>query len=332
MKDGNVSPKVGLTRRDLLATATGSLALATMAGTALADQPPAISTPRRVLRVAHLTDAHVKPQGVAESGLRACLRHVHALDPQPDLIMTGGDAIMSSLGATEEKTEAQWAVWRRVWAEENRLPVEHCIGNHDCWGWQRSKAGTTGDEPLYGKKWAMKELGLERPYRSFDRAGWHFVVLDSVRERGDGGYQPLLEEDQFAWFEADLAATPATTPILILSHVPIVSVGPFYFTEKIVEDYQFKLIGALLHQDTQRLVELLHRHANVRLCLSGHVHLRDRIVYNGITYVSNGAVSGSWWHGTYRQTPPGYGLVDLFDDGTFDERYVTYDAPSDSAS
>lgn len=325
-----------LKRRDVLAAVAGGAGLLALSSRGAANPAPSANTVaterQRVLRLAHLTDIHVKPTGVAESGLRACLRQVNAMDPVPDLILNGGDAIMDALGATPEKTQSQWDLWHRVWAEENKLPVEHCIGNHDIWGWQRSKAGATGEEPLYGKKWALKEYGLDMPYRSFDRAGWHFIVLDSVRERGDEGYQPLLEEDQFAWLESDLAATSPDVPIVILSHVPILSVGPFYFSEKIVVDYQFKLIGALMHQDTQRIIALLNKHGNVRLCLSGHVHLRDRVEYNGISYVCNGAVSGSWWHGTYRQTPPGYGVVDLYSDGSFDERYVTYDAPSDSAS
>lgn len=322
----------GLSRRAVLAGAA-TLGAVGVLGNAAAEPAPAAATgPKRVLRLAHLTDIHIKTKGVAESGLRACLRHVRALDPVPDMILNGGDAIMDALAASPEATQAQWDLWHRVWAEENTLPVVHCIGNHDIWGWQRSKAGATGEEPLYGKKWPVKELGLTAPHHSFDRAGWHFVVLDSVRERGDEGYQPLLEEDQFAWLEGDLAATPRETPVVILSHVPILSVGPFYFSEKIVENYQFKLIGALMHQDTQRLVKLLGKHPNVRLCLSGHVHLRDRVEYNGVTYVCNGAVCGAWWKGAYRQTPPGYGVVDLFDDGSFDERYVTYDAPSDAAS
>jgi len=137
-------------------------------------------------------------------------------------------------------------------------------------------------------------------------------------------YLPMLDEVQFDWLKSELDATPAQTPILILSHVPIISVGPFFFYDDIVENYQFRLAGALMHQDTHRLKGLLEQYSNVRLCLSGHVHLLDRVEYNGITYISNGSVSGSWWHGDYKQTPPGYGLVHLFDDGSFEADYIQY--------
>jgi len=48
--------------------------------------------------------------------------------------------------------------------------------------------------------------------------------------------------------------------------------------------------------------------------------LRDRIEYNGVTYLCNGAVSGNWWRGAYQECEPGYALLDLYDDGTFEHR------------
>ncbi len=277
-----------------------------------------------VLAFAHLTDIHVKPEGKAPNGMRACLRHAQSHPWKPEFILQGGDCIMSALGATEERTRIQFDLWTEILSEELRLPIHHCIGNHDCWGWQRSKAGTTGDEPLYGKKWVLGVHGMRSPWYSFSRAGWKFIVLDSVQERGDGGYKPMLDDAQFEWLEGELESG-RDEHVLILSHVPILGVGPLFFYDDIVENYQFKVAGALMHQDTKRITGLLYRHKNVRLCLSGHVHLRDRVEYNGIPYVCNGAASGSWWHGTYKETPPGYGIVRLYADGTFENEYVTYD-------
>ena len=281
--------------------------------------------PKPVLRVAHVTDIHVKPTGKGPAGMRACLRHVHALDPKPDLILNGGDCIMDALGATAAATQAQWDLWKAILTAECRIPMEHCIGNHDIWGWQKPKSGATGAEPLYGKAWALKELALAAPYRAFDRAGWRFIVIDSVQDRGDGGYKPMLDEPQFEWLSARLAETPATMPVLILSHVPFVSVGPFYFTPNIVKDYKFLVPGALLHQDSVRIKDLLVKHPQVKLCLSGHTHLADRVEYAGLTFINNGAVSGSWWHGPVQETKPGYGVLDLYADGTFDHKYLTYE-------
>ena len=71
----------------------------------------------------------------------------------------------------------------------------------------------------------------------------------------------------------------------------------------------------------------------VKLCLSGHVHLNDRVEMGvpgapadgaKVTYICDGAVCGSWWDGRKAQCDEGYGVVDLYDDGTFEHRYVAY--------
>lgn len=317
-----------LKRRDWMKGAVAAAMGAAVGQQAVAEESPLekpVSAERKpVLTLAHLTDIHVKPEGKGPNGMRACLRHVHQMQPKPDLIVNGGDAIMSALGASEARAGEQFALWQKILEEECSLPIVHCIGNHDCWGWQRSRAGTTGEEIKYGKTWVMEVHEMERPYYRFDRAGWRLIVLDSVQERGDGGYLPMLDEAQFEWLKGELDSTPTQTPVLILSHVPIISVGPFFFYDDIVQNYQFRIAGALMHQDTKRIKDLLDQYPSVKLCLSGHVHLRDRVEYNRITYISNGSVSGSWWHGTYKETPPGYGVVRLFGDGSFGADYVDY--------
>jgi hypothetical protein len=50
----------------------------------------------------------------------------------------------------------------------------------------------------------------------------------------------------------------------------------------------------------------------------------DRAEYNGVTYICDGAVCGAWWKGNHAECDEGYGVFDLFDDGTFAHRYITY--------
>ena len=38
----------------------------------------------------------------------------------------------------------------------------------------------------------------------------------------------------------------------------------------------------------------------------------------------DGAVSGNWWKGHFHEFAEGYGVFDLFPDGTFEHQYVTY--------
>ncbi len=79
-----------------------------------------------------------------------------------------------------------------------------------------------------------------------------------------------------------------------------------------------------MHLDAAAITDLFADNPNVKLCLSGHIHLRDVVQYNGVTYICNGAVSGNWWKGSYKQTQPGFGVIDLFEDGTFSHQYLPY--------
>jgi len=315
------------TRREMLKLSGAVIAGTTLAawpasGEAMASKRKSPRRAKRVLRIAHLTDIHVQPERQAQRWLRVCLRHVHALRDKPDVIFNSGDAIMDSLAADAERTRTLWTLFKKVLDEECSLPVEHCIGNHDVWGWDKKK-GASPSEPLYGKKWAMQALGLATPYRSFDRAGWHFVVLDSTHWHDEKDYTARLDEEQFEWLKADLEAVEPERPVLVLSHIPILSASVF-FDGKNEKTGDWVVPGRWMHIDARRIKDLFVRHANVRVCLSGHVHLLDRVDYNGVTYLCNGAVCGRWWKGTYRDCPPGYALVNLYSDGSFDREYILY--------
>ncbi|HEY0007665.1 MAG TPA: hypothetical protein VGB55_02980, partial [Tepidisphaeraceae bacterium] len=61
------------------------------------------------------------------------------------------------------------------------------------------------------------------------------------------------------------------------------------------------------------------------LCISGHVHQVERLQMHGVHYVCNGAVSGGWWKGPNQgECDAGYGMFNLYDDGSFDHDYVVY--------
>ncbi len=303
---------------------TSVAASASLLGLSTRTRAGSSEKPARSLRIAHLTDVHVQPELGAGEGLAACLQHVQSLKDRPQLILSGGDSIMDSFGQDQARTKLQWDLWARVLKGECSIPVEACIGNHDVWGWNRDSSKATGDEPLYGKKWAVEALGLSKRYRSFDREGWHFVVLDSTQPAAKpGSYTAHLDEEQFDWLERDLAATKPETPVLVLSHIPILSAAAFFDGEN-TKGPDWVVPGAWMHMDAKKIKDLFGKHPNVKVCLSGHLHLVDRVDYNGVTYFCNGAVSGGWWKGNYHECAPGYATLDLYPDGTFERQYIPY--------
>lgn len=280
------------------------------------------SSPRRVLRLAHITDIHVEPVGNSQAGMAACLEHIHNLEDPCDFILNGGDSIGDAIGHDQASVEGQWEAWNTVLRSHCRLPIYHCIGNHDVWGLDKERSKTTGTETLYGKQWPMEQFGLTKRYYSFDQAGWHFIVLDSTFPT-ERGYTARLDDQQFEWLAEDLAATASTTPVLVLSHIPIFCACAFLDGDN-EKTGTWVVPGAWMHLDVRRIKNLFYQHPNVKVCLSGHIHLRDCVEYNGVTYLCNGAVCGAWWGGVYQETPPGYALLNLYDDGSFDHRYIAY--------
>jgi 3',5'-cyclic AMP phosphodiesterase CpdA len=306
-----------LTRRGVLALA--SLGAASIAFPQLRPKP----TSKRALRVAHLTDIHVQPEKDAPRGMAAALHHAQSQKDKPDLLLTGGDQIMDAFGADYDRTKTQWEVFSKVLKAENSLPVEHCIGNHDVWGFSKRE-----DNPQHavraGKKWACEVLGLEKPYRSFDRGGWHFIVLDSTHPAPQGsGYIARLDDEQFQWLEQDLARTPSSTPVVVVSHIPIISACGF-FDGNNEKTGEWILPASWMHVDARRIKDLFVKHPNVKLALSGHMHQLDFIQFNGVTYYCSGAVCGAWWAGKYYECEAGYGLIDLYEDGSVACEYVLW--------
>jgi 3',5'-cyclic-AMP phosphodiesterase len=276
------------------------------------------SQSKRVMRIAHMTDPHVHPDNNSESWTKICIDHIHSLEDKPDIIFNGGDTIGDALSKDEQTVINQWEVWNRL-AKSIELPVVHCIGNHDVWGTPEYKT-----DPRYAKNWAVTELELPNRYYDFEMNGWHFLVLDSTHIKEDGSwYTAKLDKEQFQWLQDTLNSIPETRPVFIFSHIPIMCAASFFDGDN-EKSGNWQIPGAWVHIDARKIVELFYTHSNVKLAISGHIHLLDTVVYNNVTYYCDGAVSGGWWGGNYHQTFPGYALINLYEDGSFDREYVAY--------
>ena len=285
-------------------------------------------TPRKahkhVLRFCHLTDMHIFGDRNAAKGLAQMLEHINRLDPKPSLLVTGGDNIMDAYETEEANVAGQFTLLKKTIAANTNLPIRYCLGNHDIWGWHKANSKTTGDELLWGTQWALAQYGMPAEYYSFDQAGWRFIILNSIQHHPEdkNGYIGGLGDTQFAWLEKLLADTPENMPVIIISHISILSVCNFEDAK--TEDNEFRIPQRGVCADAPKLLSLFKRHPNVKLCFSGHLHRFDHIEYMNVNYICDGAVSGAWWQGDYKGCHEGYGIVDLYSDGTFDHRYAAY--------
>ncbi|HMX80621.1 MAG TPA: metallophosphoesterase, partial [Ferruginibacter sp.] len=250
---------------------------------------------KKRFRAAFISDIHIKTLDVAEAGMRKVLQTINQSDKKPDFIINGGDSIMDALAVSKEKTKAQWDLFFNILQAENKLPVKHCMGNHDIWGWQLKE--DVKSDPLYGKNWWLQLTGNTKSYYSFTHQNWHFIVLDSTQEN-NGGYIALLDAEQFNWLGAELESNK-DKHICVVSHIPIVSFCSAMFFKDMLPNGDWKLSRALLHTDARMIKDLFRKYPNIRCCLSGHIHLQDEVTYLGIQYFCNGAVSGNWWKGAF---------------------------------
>ncbi|HLO40469.1 MAG TPA: metallophosphoesterase [Phycisphaerales bacterium] len=282
----------------------------------------------RVIRIAHVTDTHIMQDLRAPEGVAACFEHIRG-QKDVDLVMHGGDIVFDSMDQSLERSKELWALWQKVMGDSWKGKVRYCLGNHDIWGWNKNRSKTTGEEPGWGKQLALDTLGVQGAvpkgaYYSFDEVGngggWHIVVLDTVRPEPNG-YYAGLDDEQFEWLKGDLSLN-RMHPTLILSHIPIFSATVL---DRDLNDKRERLVHpALMCIDYGRIKKLFLENPQVKVCLSGHMHLIDRVEYNGVAYCCNGAACAAWWKGPHKECREGYTLVDLYSDGTFENRYVEY--------
>lgn len=144
----------------------------------------------------------------------------------------------------------------------------HVLGNHDTDG------GFSRDD-------AVKYLGAPARYYSFDRNGFHFVVLDGNDPNPSPdkkpGYPRFIGEAQKRWLAGDLRSTGLS--VILFSHQSLEGDG--------IENR--REIRALLEAENKSA-----GFAKVLACFSGHHHTDYAVRLNGIHYVQVNSMSYRW--------------------------------------
>jgi Icc protein len=208
------------------------------------------------------------------------------------------------------------ALAARTSRRSRRLHAVRASGNnHDCFGVYPA-SGVLPTDPLYGKKYFEDHFG--KLYYSFDHKGVHFIVLDSIGITADRAYEGRVDAAQLAWLAADLKALPAVTPIVVSIHIPLVTAFESYEPPPTKPSVHHGLSVANAYE----VLPLFEGH-NVLAVLQGHTHINEVVNWHGVPYITSGAVSGNWWHGTRMGTPEGFTVVTI-SGGKLTTRYETY--------
>jgi 3',5'-cyclic AMP phosphodiesterase CpdA len=228
-----------------------------VAGSTLLAAGPAAARGAKPFTFVQVSDSHIgfnkDPNPDARATFREAVAHIRAMPQKPAFILHTGD--VSHLSKPEEFDDADQIL------KEAGLPVLHIPGEHDVLDEGHGQAfldryGHDAPAGILGDGWY-----------SFDHSGVHFVALVNVRELKAGG-MGHLGDPQLAWLKDDLAGRAASTPIVVLTHIPLWT------------DYADWGWGT---DDSAQALALLSRCGSVTV-LNGHIHQVLQKVEGHVTF------------------------------------------------
>jgi Icc protein len=255
------------------------------------------------------TDTHIQPELDAAKGCDMCFAQIAAA--KPEFAIMGGDHVFDALGVSPARAKLVFNLFTNS-SKALGMPVYHTIGNHDAFG-VLTTSGVAPTDPLYGKK--MYEDLFGKTYYSFDKKGYHFVVLDSIQPTPDRLWEARIDEDQLAWLRDDLKKLAPGTPVIGVVHCPMVTAFATY-AQIIASGQKYNTLTVANSVD---VLEVLGT-ANVLAVLQGHTHINEEVDYKTTRYVTSGAVCGNWWRGARMGTREGYSVIRVHD-GNVTARY-----------
>lgn len=259
------------------------------------------------------TDTHIQPELRAEEGCAACFAAIRRL--RPAFALAGGDMVFDSAAVPRARTLQLFDLYRRT-EDTLQLPVHRTLGNHDVVGLQ-PRSGVAADDPIQGKRLFRQLYG--ETYYAFDHQGCHFVVLDSIHlAPTELGWEARIDETQLQWLARDLEAVGPVRPIIVTSHVPLVTGYLSYVPDRSPARFPYHIVV------NAREVLRLFEGRNVLAVLQGHTHINEVVTYNGCQFITSGAVSGEWWKGPrFGRHPEGFTVISVRE-GELSHRYETY--------
>jgi Icc protein len=209
-------------------------------------------TRKREFSFAQISDSHIgftkEPNPDPASTLQTAIAQVRAA--APSFLVHTGD--VSHLSKAEEFDTASQIV-RSANLDTFYIPGEHDVLEDDGHAFF---ARFSPQNPQHG-------------WYSFDQNGVHFVALVNVLNLKAGGLG-YLGEEQLAWLKDDLRKPSASTPIVVLTHIPLWAVYPQWGWGT---------------DDSLQALSLLKRFGSVTV-LNGHIHQVLQKVEGDVSFYS----------------------------------------------
>lgn len=274
----------------------------------------------RSFRFIHASDTHIDTGNV-----RRVRRFITLADSlETALTVLSGDLIRDAASQQEPRARSYFELF--VAEMKPRAPFWPVPGNHDHFGIIRSRSRVAETHPLYNRGMYHHYLGPD--YYSFNYGGVHFIALNTI-QLDDSAYYGAVDSLQLAWLRRDVAAVPASTPIVTFSHIPLTSgleAMTGYIDMALVSSVaNLKTGPAFRHTGGNTLAVLdVFKDRPLPLILGGHTHVPEKLVYQTsrgpLRFEQPGAIVGPNDYGPVVM-PSGFSLYTVtngvIDAGTF---------------
>lgn len=268
-------------------------------------------------KLAMINDIHYcSKRPVADATLNANISMLN--DSDVDLVINLGDNVMDAMQSITGKLKWDIAGVYNAFSALKK-PTIGAVGNHDFVNENRNP-----DELI--ELWNHTNADAYNVVTKQLNEKWMLIVIPSITiiPESTQGYDAFLTDKQYQQFEEALRNNAATNNknVVIASHVPIMSITPLMDRKHPMNRKSYEFPANHIHADAYKLVELMQEYPQVKLCLSGHMHMVDRVDYKNISYVCCGSLCGMWWSlPVYKGHHAGNMFVDLESYGTFTMNY-----------
>jgi 3',5'-cyclic AMP phosphodiesterase CpdA len=244
-----------------------------------------------------MTDIHLQPELNATQGFKQAIDSANKINP--DFVITGGDLIMDAIGVGYNRADSLYNLYNET-IKNFKMPVYNTLGNHELFGIYK-ESGVSETNPEYGEKMYKKRIA--KRFYSFRHKDFVFFNLDAIEDTHKNGYIGKIDSTQLDWIKMQLDSIEKTTPIVITTHIPFMTVWPQSENGTMITN-----IHGLVVENAKEVLDLFKGH-NLKLVLQGHLHFYEDIFVNNIHFVTGGAVCAKWWEGKRNGLEEGFLIV-----------------------
>lgn len=242
------------------------------------------------LRVAQITDTHLFAEldrdwkGIPTARtLQVILDRLQQIQPPPDILLLTGDL------SQDETPESYQNLVSCIAPLE--IPAYWIPGNHD-------------NIPI------MTEILNRPPFspeKSFRLGNWQFLLLSTVAPGCDGG---RLSPESLQWLDSQLQQTGDRPVIIALHHHPL--------------PIECEIMDGMMLQNASEFLAIVDRYPQIKIVLCGHIHQEFHQQRNGVFYLGTPSTCLQLLPKSHPividKIPPGFRLLDLASDGTWETK------------